>query len=103
VSIGGGLGIDAKYISAGVSLEYTFAIEFGGIPCSKRVPAQRCRKPCSTRWDIYKRVALAAVPNLTLVLLFADEMELPIGNTQIKSTEKAHLVTWEVSHAKCPE
>ena len=49
------------------------------------------------------RVALAAVPKLTIVLLFADEMELPYGNTQIDSKEEPHRITWEVSHAKCPE
>jgi len=49
------------------------------------------------------RVALAAVPKLTIVLLFADEMELPYGNTQIDSKEEPHRITWEVSHAKCFE
>jgi hypothetical protein len=103
LSVGGGLGIDDKYINAGVSLGYTYKIKLGGIHCSKRVSAKRCRKPCSTRWDVYKRVALAAVPNLTIVLLSADEMELPYGNTQIDSKEKPHRITWEVSHATCFE
>ncbi len=102
-SLGVGLGVSTKYFNAGASISYDYEIKFGGITCLKRVPARRCRKPCVTRWDVYKRVALAAVPKLTVVLLFADDMEMPVGNTQIQAREKQHSVIWEVNHAKCPE